>query len=170
MHRHAAHAPCAPHTLHASLSFRSYQESGEFGEAILQCAECHQQLDAGGPLAQLRAAPELRALVQRHYYDTLARLDAALQRCCAEFSAEGYSKVRGGGVVFPPAAPRRAAAARGRRWWDGVYALARQGWARRVWVADDGLVLMRGFETLGFTWQRDSPAAPTSRRACLGTG
>lgn len=71
---------------------RQYQEEGEFGEAILQCVETYQQLEAG-PLAALRVAPELRSLVQRHYFDTLSRLDAALRRCCASFSAEGYSKV-----------------------------------------------------------------------------
>lgn len=75
---------------------RQYQEDGEFGEAILQCVECYQMLDAGGALSGLNVAPELRAMVQRHYYDTLQRLDVALQRCCGAFSAEGYSKVRGG--------------------------------------------------------------------------
>ena len=73
---------------------RQYQEEGEFGEAILQCVETYQQLESG-TLASLRVAPELRSLVQRHYYDTLSRLDTALQRCSASFGAEAYSKVCG---------------------------------------------------------------------------
>jgi hypothetical protein len=73
-------------------SARRHHEAGEFGEAILQCAEAFQLLD--GPLVGLTAAPQLRARAQRHYLDSLQCLDAALLRCCAAFSAEGYSKVR----------------------------------------------------------------------------
>lgn len=51
----------------------------------------------------LQAAPELRLTVQRHLYDALQRLDAALLNECSSFTAEGYSKVR--------RTPMRAAAA-----------------------------------------------------------
>jgi hypothetical protein len=71
---------------------RRYLEAGEYGEAILQCAEAFQLLE--GPLTGLTVAPQLQARVQRHYFDSLQRLDAALLRCCSAFSAEGYSKVQ----------------------------------------------------------------------------
>ncbi|GBF88123.1 hypothetical protein Rsub_00835 [Raphidocelis subcapitata] len=66
-------------------------EAGELGDAVLLCLEAHQLLEAA--LSGLATAPPLRARVKRHYYDCLSRLDAALQRTCAAFSAEGYSKL-----------------------------------------------------------------------------
>ncbi|KAI8472247.1 MAG: hypothetical protein J3K34DRAFT_519870 [Monoraphidium minutum] len=90
------------------VALKRLHESGDFGEAILQCAEVHQMLDAGGggPLAGLAVAPELAAGATRAYYSTLARLDGALQRCCAAFGAEGYSKLLEGYLLqgIPPPA------------------------------------------------------------------
>jgi hypothetical protein len=71
---------------------RSLHEGGEFGEATHQCHECYQLVER--QLAALAVAPALRGLVERHYYDTLMKLDAALQRSCLAFGADAYTKVR----------------------------------------------------------------------------
>lgn len=78
------HAPPLPH--------RGHHEAGDYGEALLTLLEAGQALD--GPLAGAAAAPALRGALQRHYLETLQRLDGALRRCCGAFSAEAYSKAR----------------------------------------------------------------------------
>lgn len=51
---------------------------------------------ARGVVPPLQVVAELRASVQRHYLDTLRRMDGALTNICAEFDPDKYTKVRWG--------------------------------------------------------------------------
>lgn len=71
-------------------SLKAAQEEEHYGEAILLCVECFQGVES---LGHLEVSQELAGTVQRLYYETLQRLDAALQQVCGEFDAEKYGKV-----------------------------------------------------------------------------
>lgn len=65
-------------------------EAGEYAEAILQCVEAYQTLEA---LPGLAVAEPLKALAQQQYFESLRRLDTALANVAADFRPETYSKV-----------------------------------------------------------------------------
>lgn len=99
--------------LHAVDAIQTHQVCG-VRERVGGCL-CHAQIASGCPtpspppplnsvrlrhrplqcsLLPTQIAAELRLSVQRCYYDTAQRMDAALRTECGGFSGERYSKVR----------------------------------------------------------------------------
>ena len=69
---------------------RAAQEEGDYAHALWLCVRCGQAL---GSLGGLRAAAPLAGAVNVLYEDTIDRLEAALQACCADFKPDTLCKV-----------------------------------------------------------------------------
>ena len=80
---------------HPSSCCREAQDDGEFAHALWLCCRCGQAMAA---LGSLRCAGRLAEQVNALYEDTIARLETALQACCAEFKPGPLCKVTMFGV------------------------------------------------------------------------